>query len=194
MGVPKPSTIGESLYWSYANLGGAHAAVADGSDVYTKLHFMIRSRLYKGLRAGTMKLGSLVDDERLKMVLPQVCCYCGSSERLSVDHLIAKSKCGADLGKNLVWCCRSCNSSKSNTDLLVWYRRRDEFPPLLLLRRYLKMAIHHCVEAGLMGVSLDAVENLNLPFALDHVPHEYPKPSELVLWVVPLGTRTIRRV
>jgi hypothetical protein len=43
---------------------------------------MIRARLYKGLRGGTMNIGPIADDERLKMILPQACCYCGSNQHL----------------------------------------------------------------------------------------------------------------
>ena len=134
-------TLGDSLYWSYANLALAHAAVSSGAAVYDRTHFMIRSRLYSGLRRGTMNTGSLVEDDRLKMILPQACSYCGERDNLSVDHLIARAKGGPESGDNVVWACRGCNRAKGSADLLVWMRGRDEFPALLLLRRYLKLAI-----------------------------------------------------
>ena len=88
-----------------------------------------------------MKIGSLLDDERMKMKLPQVCNYCGCSDNLSLDHMIPRSAGGPDTGENLVWACRSCNSSKGTKDLLVWMKAKDKFPPILILRRYLKVAI-----------------------------------------------------
>ncbi len=99
----KVHTIGELLHWSYANLAMNHAAVTAGKAKVGRLHFMIRSRLYKGLQTGTMNLGSIADDERLKMVLPQACCYCGATHKLSIDHLIPSNNGGADSGDNLVW-------------------------------------------------------------------------------------------
>ncbi|MCX6621012.1 MAG: HNH endonuclease [Acidobacteria bacterium] len=72
------------------------------------------------------------------MVLPQACCYCGSRECLSVDHLIPTKRGGANSGDNMVWACRSCNSSKCARDALEWLAERNEFPPVLLLRRYLQ--------------------------------------------------------
>ena len=65
------TTVGELLHWSYANLAITHAAVAAKSKKYGRLQFMIRARLYAGLNKQTMNVGSLADDERLKMVLPQ---------------------------------------------------------------------------------------------------------------------------
>ncbi len=50
---------------------------------------MIRARMYAGLNDGTMNTGSLIEDERLKFILPQSCCYCGTRTRLSLDHLFA---------------------------------------------------------------------------------------------------------
>lgn len=86
----EPITIGELLYWSYANLGMAHSAVDKKAAKYGRLQFVIRSRLYKGLSEGTMNIQPIAVDERLKMILPQACCYCGDNNRLSVDHLLPR--------------------------------------------------------------------------------------------------------
>lgn len=177
----KPATVGELLHWSYANLAMAHSAVSAKAEKYGRTHFMVRARLYKGLNAGTMSIGPLADDERLKMILPQACCYCASQDHLSVDHLIPTKKGGKNAGDNLVWACRSCNSSKCATDALDWLARRKQFPPLLLLRRYLKLAIEICRERDLMETPLETA--IELPFALAAVPLVYPNPSQLQLWV-----------
>jgi 5-methylcytosine-specific restriction endonuclease McrA len=116
------TTIGELLHWSYANLAMAHSAVTRKSNRYERIDYIIRSRLYKGLQGGTMKPGHLAEDERLKMILPQSCCYCGQSEYLAADHLIPRKKGGAHSGDNLVWACRSCNSSKHADDVLEWLK------------------------------------------------------------------------
>jgi len=184
--MPTITTVGESLYWCYANLAMAHAAVTAQASAYTKTHFIIRSRLFKGLNSKTMNPGSIADDERLKMILPQACHYCGDKNRLSIDHLIPKAKGGLDRAENMVCACKSCNSAKGDTDLLDWYAARNRFPPLLLLRRYLKMAIEISLQADLMDVKIaDAPQ---LPFSLNSIPHAFPKPDQLVLWIVPLET------
>ena len=169
------------MHWSYANLAMAHAAITANAEGYGRIQFMIRARLYKGLNAGTMSIGPLADDERLKMILPQACCYCASRESLSIDHLIPTKKGGRNIGDNLVWACRSCNSSKCATDALDWMPQRNQFLPLLLLRRYLKLAIELCRERELMNTNLE--EAPDLPFSLSTVPLLYPKPNHLTLWV-----------
>lgn len=177
----KPTTIGELLHWSYANLAMAHSALTAKAETYGRTHFMIRARLYKGLNAGRMNIGPLADDERLKMILPQACCYCASTDHLSVDHLIPTKKGGMNVGDNLVWACRSYNSSKCATDALDWLAQRNQFPPLLLLRRYLKLAIELSRERGLLDTKLETAPEL--PFSLAAVPVLYPKPIHLSLWV-----------
>lgn len=46
-----------------------------------------------------------------------VCCYCGSSNGYTIDHIIPQSKGGTSTWKNLVACCEECNSKKANHDL-----------------------------------------------------------------------------
>ena len=178
------TTLGELLHWSYANLAMAHSAIAAKTERYGRTQFMIRSRLYKGLNNQSMSIGPLADDERLKMVLPQACCYCGSRDYLSADHLIPTKRGGANSGDNLVWACRSCNSSKCARDALEWLAEKNQFPPVLLLRRYLKLAIEMCRERNLMDTPL--AEAPELPFSLTAIPHAFPQPSQLQLWVVEL--------
>ena len=182
---PEPETVGELLFWSYANLAMAHAAVTEGAKRYGRLHFMIRARLYKGLCCGSMNIGSILADERLKMTLPQCCAYCGATSNLSIDHLIPRFAGGPDSGDNAAWACRSCNSSKGKLDLLAWYSKHGTFPPLMLLRRYLKLAIRYASEAEILDLPIGAAPPL--PIDLNSIPREFPAPAELVLWVQPEG-------
>jgi hypothetical protein len=177
-----PTTVGELLHWSYANLAMAHAAVSSKAPSYGTLHFMIRARLYKGLNEGRMNIGPFADEERLKMVLPQACCYCGSASNLSVDHLIPTKRGGQDSSDNMVWSCRSCNSSKGAQDVLEWFNGKGQFPPLLLLRRYLKLAIEICRSTGQMATPLEVAGEY--PFTLNAIPSSYPEPESLRLWIV----------
>jgi len=183
------NSIGELLYSSYANLAMAHSAITGNALTYGPMHYMIRSRLYKGLKAGTMNIGPLADDDRLKMILPQACCYCGSAEHLSVDHLIPRKRGGANCGDNIVWACRSCNSAKGAKDALEWLAGRSQFPPILLLRRYLKLAVEMTKDRNLMDTPIS--EAPELPFTLAAIPLRYPPPGELKLWVTPGRTDRI---
>jgi 5-methylcytosine-specific restriction endonuclease McrA len=43
------------------------------------------------------------------------CAYCGSEERITIDHIVPQSKGGLDYTYNVVACCESCNQSKSHS-------------------------------------------------------------------------------
>jgi hypothetical protein len=180
---PQITTVKEALFWTYANLGMAQAGHIDGSERYGVKHFAIRSRLYYGLLRGTINLGALAKDEKLKMRLPQCCSYCGSIDKdhLAVDHLIPLKKGGDDDGDNFVWACRSCNSSKHDTDLLTWYKLKQAFPPLYVLRRYIKLAIEYCAEEGLLDKKLSEVNGSRV--AIHEIPLDFPNPNEVCLFI-----------
>lgn len=58
------------------------------------------------------------------------CVYCG--ERLDnpqQDHVIPLSAGGGYTKKNMLPACKSCNSSKHNRELEVWYKRQPFFSP-----------------------------------------------------------------
>jgi len=170
-------TLGELLYWSYANLAAASTAEKAGIPRYDTRCWMVRARLYKGLREGTMKVSSLFADVR--DMPTDRCVYCGTTPppKLHGDHLIPRSRGGPESGDNLVWACRSCNSSKCARDMLEWYASREEFPPLLLLRRYLKLAIVEAEARQLMSAKL--ADSPPVTFSIEHIPTNYPQPSEL---------------
>lgn len=179
-----PQTLGDHLCWAYANLGMAHMARTRGDARYGRLHYAVRSRLYSGLRTGSMTVGTLLDDERLKMILPAHCAYCGSTGPLSIDHVLPRARGGADESDNVVWACRSCNSSKGPKDLLAWYADRGQRPPLLLVRRYLKLCIGHVREGDLWDAPIADLPDL--PFTAADIPTSFPDPLTWPLWVVEL--------
>jgi len=165
----------------------AHSAIQENgqSSTYKPVHFMIRARLYKGLNDGSMTVRSLFDDEKEKMKGETCCCFCGDHENLSIDHLIPRIKGGVDEGDNLILACRTCNSSKGKKDLLEWYSNKGEFPPLLILRRYLKLLIRYCTEENLMDLKWKDLQTIKTPFNLIHFPEDFPAPNALSLRVTP---------
>lgn len=179
--MKQPTTIEELICWSYANLAMAHSAISQGATKYSRINFMIRARLYKGLINKTMNMGSLIDDEKEKLKSGCCCAYCGTTEQLSVDHLIPQIKGGANSADNSVFACRRCNSSKGGLDLFEWYNKRESFPPLLIVRRYLKIVYLYCEINNLLEQKLEEIDLSSLPFRLDLIPTDYPEPSKLSL-------------
>ena len=175
------NTIKELLYWSYANLAMAHTAVDKNQDKYAVFNYMIRSKLFKGLMSGSMNIRTIFDDEKMKLLSANKCCYCGVSDKLALDHLFPKKLGGKDTGDNLLHACQSCNSSKGKKDLMEWMESKNQFPPLMILRRYLKLIIIYCLENDLMDLKIEEVNKQSHPFKVAYIPISYPKPSELIL-------------
>ncbi|HWK35212.1 HNH endonuclease signature motif containing protein [Sphingomonas sp.] len=174
-------TVFDQIAWSYANLARAHAALSAGRIEYIRTDHIIRARLFSGLRSGRMSIGSLYDDERLKMLADRACAYCANTERLTMDHLIPRIRGGGDEGANLVLACGRCNSAKSGVDLLLWYERRGVFPPLMVLRRYIKLGAGYCEREALFDCALGAAELRDLPFLVQRLPVRYPPLDEMRL-------------
>ena len=183
--APTITTLREHIAWSYANLALADAALKEGAAEYTRTHYMIRNRLYNGLISESMHMRSLYDDERLKMTYPQACYYCGRQESLVVDHLIPRLRGGPDDCDNLIWACRTCNSSKGAKDMLEWMQRKGTFPAVLLLRRYVKIVARYCEEHDLLDEPLTKVSAMDMPFDVNMLPYSFPPLGELVLWRMP---------
>jgi hypothetical protein len=177
MAIVVPKTIGESLYWSYANLAMAFSFSRHCElPTLQQIDYIVRNKTYYGLLRSTLQLGSFLKDEKVKIALGSSCHYCGDGSNLSLDHLIPQFVNGEHSANNLVVACRFCNSSKGSLDFLVWMAKKGSFPPLYVLRRYLKIAITYCVQNGLMQVPLENAGEIlpSLPFSLALLPYEYP--------------------
>jgi 5-methylcytosine-specific restriction endonuclease McrA len=53
------------------------------------------------------------------------CCYCGSADRIVIDHFIPRSKGGPHVLTNLVPACHRCNTSKRDHDPTEWYQSQS---------------------------------------------------------------------
>jgi hypothetical protein len=176
MAIVIPKTVGESLYWSYANLAMVCSFSKHDKPTLQRIDYIIRNKMYYGLLRATLQLGSFLNDEKLKIALAGSCHYCGDDSNLSLDHLIPQFRNGEHSANNLVVACRFCNSSKGSLDFLEWMAKKESFPRIGVLRRYLKLAITYCCQNSLMEVPLERVDEIHpsLPFAITLLPYDYP--------------------
>jgi hypothetical protein len=175
----KPTTVGEKIFWAYANTSIADMALSRGDKKFNTLHYMIRAKFYKGLLEGSMSPRSMIKDHKVKLKLPMECVYCGCNKMLSLDHVIPRNRGGADVGDNVVWACRSCNSSKSDLDLFNWwFSKKTGFPPVFLIRVYLKQAIDYFSKNERLAENW--IHVTNTPFDLASVPEDFPEPNCLI--------------
>lgn len=60
--------------------------------------------------------------EYIKIQFENKCCYCGRSLPLEQEHFIPVTHNGEYSKDNIICACRSCNSSKHDTDFFIWFR------------------------------------------------------------------------
>ncbi len=177
--IKKSDALRKLIYWSYSNLAMAHSAVKNNQVNYEKINFIIRTRLFNGLTDGSMNIKSLFEDEKIKLQTGQICNYCGSEKKLALDHIFPQAKGGLDIGDNLIYACKTCNSSKGKKDLFKWFNEKEKFPTLMIIRRYLKIIFKYSEQNNLLDKRIKDLENLELPFEIGFIPIKFPKPSEL---------------
>ena len=181
MATQRIETVIDQIYWSYANLAMAHTAVDKSQEKYNRFNFMIRAKLFKGLKEGTMNMRSIFDDEKIKLQTGQICNYCGLSENLALDHIFPQRFGGKDEADNLICACKSCNSSKGKKDLMEWMDYRGKFLPLMIIRRYLKLTFNYCLKNDLLEKKIAELKEMELPFKIDQLPTSFPSPDKLIL-------------
>jgi len=135
------NTVRQLIYWEYAKLI-AKAAGFEGN------YGFIVSR-YKRLESGEMTWSSTVRDHEKELEKGMACAYCGSTDKLSTDHIIPISRAESNphievllnSSDNCVCACRKCNSSKKDKDIFEWYgAEKAETIPQLVLSKFLKLA------------------------------------------------------
>lgn len=181
MDKQKIETVRHLIYFSYANLAMAHTAIDKKQLKYGMINFMIRAKLFKGLKDGTMNMRTSFDDEKIKLQTGKICNYCGSADNFVLDHIFPKKLRGKDDAENLIFACRTCYSSKGKKDLMEWMAYRGQFLPLMIIRRYLKLTYNYCNDNGILDRQIDELKEMELPFRIDLLPTTFPKPSELIL-------------
>lgn len=65
MAKQKIETVRELIYLSYSNLAMAHTAVDKKQDKYGAFNYMIRAKLFKGLKTGTMNMRTILTMKKL---------------------------------------------------------------------------------------------------------------------------------
>lgn len=65
--------------------------------------------------------------ESIKNQWDNRCAYCGSTERLSLDHIIPQCKGGSNQVNNVLCACTKCNADKGHEDWIIWYIQQPFF-------------------------------------------------------------------
>lgn len=175
----KAWTVGQRIHWSYAWLCATRIVQNMQLPAGQRRRNFRANKLYGKLNRAEISIGNLERDLFQSMFAIPVCLHCGSATQLTKDHLIPRSRGGDGDAENIVTCCASCNSSKGNADLMAWYRRRQKFPCLVLVRQYLKVCYKYTALAGGMDLEVSEALGRGLPFDPMELPEKFPDVENL---------------
>lgn len=89
---------------------------------------------------GNITMSSLVKENQYQMKENLgVCLYCGSESETTFDHIISIDGGGEHSMDNMVPVCQSCNSSKSNKNVIDWHKEQGLPVDRVVLGKYLKL-------------------------------------------------------
>ena len=185
MSERKYNTLAELLYWSYANLQMADAACGMSKTKYDSLCYMIRSKAFKAYMEGKWQISDLYKQQIEKLRQSNhACAYCGkvfrSPKEATIDHIFPRIKGGTNEMENIVFACKTCNSSKGDRDMFGWYTEHfGTFPSIYLTANYLKKIYLYAQSHNLLSVELSSLDALDLPFDWHCIPTSFPEPDHL---------------
>ena len=168
-------TWGENVLWAYASLQMLGATLGTGEQSFGRRAYMVRAKAYKAYREGRWQVHDMYRLNMEKMRHADVCWYCGcrvNARELTADHVFPRAKGGTDEMENILFVCRSCNSSKGKRDLMEWMFDNNRMPSYRVMEHYLKEVYFHAVDNALMDFPANDVAMKDLPF----------KPSSVLLF------------
>ena len=125
-------TIKEEIYWQYAKLISKSAGF--GSDRAFQMATFVK------LRDGKIRWSSAIGEYVKEHEGRNACIYCGSTDKLTLEHILPSSRGGPNSTDNAIFVCKKCNSSKGSKRLYEWfgYENRDKISSIAE-GKYLKL-------------------------------------------------------
>ncbi len=115
-------TIEDLIFWQYAK-------IISESAKFGKTNYRFIMSKFKELQSGQIHWSTSIREYIEEREKKDRCIYCGGKDRLTLDHILPKSRGGPDSPDNAVWVCQKCNSSKGSKRLYEWrgLENKDEY-------------------------------------------------------------------
>jgi hypothetical protein len=147
-------SIRDELFYEYTKL-------MSRSVFGRKLNYGFISDRFKAFREGQINMSGSIREWQREQELPKACVFCGDLSNLQMDHLIPKSRGGADSADNVVWACGSCNASRGDKGVFVWLglKKKDDLHRLVA-GKYLKLLFELHTTERTLDVSVSEIGTL----------------------------------
>ena len=97
------------------------------------------------------------------------CIFCESKTDLTIDHLLPRCFSGPDDEKNVIWVCKTCNSSKGSKRLYEFWTSKRGLKgakyevPRIAEGKYLKFVYEVLKKKGLLNLDINQIKNRICP-------------------------------
>src|SRR5574344_312112 len=175
----------EYLFYAYSNLQMTDYAISQNKKTFDKSCYMVRAKAFKSYKEGKWQIHDLLVNNIAKINMSNHCSYCNkrieNKSELTIDHIFPRSKGGSNDMDNIFLICKTCNSSKSDIDLMRWFfQKRKIFPPLYIIAHYLKQVYFYSQDNNLLEKPINEILKLDLPFDINYIPMNYPQPYKFI--------------
>jgi hypothetical protein len=143
-------TVRDLLFWQYAKI------IAESAGIGKKDWGFVTSK-FKLLRQGEISWNQIREYVKEKENIDE-CVFCGATANLTLEHLFPRHLNGPDAEKNVVWICKTCNSSKGSKKLYEYFTFKGGLEaakyavPRIAEGKYLKFAFEKLEENGFLDV------------------------------------------
>ncbi len=144
-------TVRDLIYWQYAKI------IADSAGMGKKDYGFIMNK-FKELKAGDISWNEIREYIKERQT-GNLCGFCGATANLTLEHLLPQKYHGPNVEKNLVWICKSCNSSKGARRLYEYFaldagvEAAKYDVPRIAEGKYLKFAYETLKEKSLLATT-----------------------------------------
>ena len=146
MPPPVVKSLKDLIFWQYSKI------ISESAGVGKKSYGFVMDR-FKKLRSGEITWSTSIREYIKEREKTDQCIYCSREKKLTVEHILPRSRGGPDSPDNAVFVCKRCNSSKGDRRLYEWYglERRYELPRIAE-GKYLKLLFDLHEEIGTLEV------------------------------------------
>lgn len=143
-------TVKDLIFWQYAKI------IADSAGIGKKDYGFVMAK-FKQLSQGEIFWNQIREYVKEKENKDE-CIFCGAKTDLTLEHLLPQIFNGPDDEKNVIWLCKSCNSSKGSRRLYEYFAIKAGVEaakygvPRIAEGKYLKLAFENLKEKGYLEI------------------------------------------
>jgi len=161
MPPPAIKTLGDLIFWQYAKIISESAGLG-------KRNWGFVMKKFKQLQQGEIFWNEIREyvKEREKK---DECIFCGTKTSLTMDHLLPRSLNGPDDEKNIIWVCKTCNSSKGSKRIYELWTIKKGLEgakydvPRIAEGKYLKFLYETLKERGMLNLTMNEIKKQICP-------------------------------